>query len=63
MKDKEKKENKWEKGTRIGTMDNIIPILKSLLLLVEEDKKRTVAKIEETKKILEVMKQRRGQRK
>ena len=59
--DTEKDDNQWKKGTRIGTMDNIIPILKSLLLLVEEDKKNTLAKIEETKKLLEVMKQ--GKRK
>ena len=59
--DKEKDDKQWKKGTRIGTMDNIIPILKSLLLLVEEDKKNTLAKIEETRKILEVMKQ--GKRK
>ncbi|MDB4330351.1 hypothetical protein N9948_01375 [bacterium] len=47
----------WEKSYNLGTAQNFLPLLKSILLLVEEEKKRTIKKVEEAKQLLATMKQ------
>jgi hypothetical protein len=48
----EKEENKeWSKVKGFGSLQNLIPILKTTMLLLEEEKKRTLNKIEELKKL------------
>lgn len=55
-KDKtEKKQNSWEKPQTLGVYKALKPLLANLVLLLEDEKKRTVTKIQETKKVLEKM--------
>jgi len=50
--DLEEDENKeWSKVKSFGSLQNLIPILKTTMLLLEEEKKRTLNKIEELKKL------------
>jgi len=49
-------EIKWEKQQRLGIAEQILPIANYLLLVIEEEKKRTMEKLEKAKKLLEIMK-------
>jgi len=47
----------WEKKTKkTGIMDLLQPIIGNFVLLVEEERKRTLEKLEKTKETLERMK-------
>ena len=49
---KEKDETKeWSKVNGFGSMQNLVPILKATLLLLEEEKKRTLKRVDELKKL------------
>ena len=51
---------KWERKTKkTGIYDLLIPILGSFTQLIEEEKKRTIDKLEQTKEALERMKKNR----
>ena len=50
---KEFKDGEWEQVQGFGSMQNLIPILKTTLLILEEQKKMTLAKIEHLKKLRE----------
>lgn len=52
----EKDESSWGKQYKLPLLDNYLPILKTMLLMLEEEKKRTLNQIDESKKILEKMK-------
>ncbi len=58
MKDKDEKDENpnWGKQYKLPLLDNYLPILKTMLLMLEDDKKRTLAQIEESKKVLEKIK-------
>lgn len=58
MKDKEDKEenSNWGKQNKLPLLDNYLPILKTMLLMLEDEKKRTLDQISESKKILEKIK-------
>lgn len=56
-KQEEEEKVKWQKHTRLPAFDKVIPIIKSMLLMVEGEKKRTLEKIEQTKQILEKLKE------
>jgi len=43
---------KWEQQYRIGVLDKLTPLLNCLVLVLEEERKRTLQKIEETKKLI-----------
>ena len=56
-KKEEKLEWETEKNSKISDFDKSLePILKSLLLLIEEEKKMTMKKIEDARRLLEVVK-------
>ena len=45
---------KWQKKTKNkGILDLLQPIVGNFILLIEEERKRTLDKVEKTKKILE----------
>lgn len=46
----------WAKYKQLPVFDNIMPVLKSMILMVESEKKKTLEKIEQTKKVLEKIK-------
>ena len=50
-----KKENiNWDKKEKVPLFkDALLPILNNFVLILEEEKKRTIKKIEEAKKLLE----------
>ena len=51
---------KWERKVRSkGVFDLIQPILGNFVLLIEEERKRTIEKMERAKKVLERMKNNR----
>lgn len=54
----EKEEDKieWGKYQQLPVFENIMPVLKSMILMVESEKKKTLEKIEQTKKVLEKIK-------
>ena len=52
----EQKPFEWEKKKKLGFEEMLQPILGNLLLLIEEEKKRTIEKMEKTKQLLENMK-------
>ena len=52
-KDKDKFEATWKKQTTFGPMQNLVPIINNLILLIEEEKKRTEAQVEQISKLLE----------
>ena len=45
----------WEKKNKIGLSDQITPIINALLLVIEEEKKRTLMQMTNAKKLLENM--------
>jgi len=49
---------KWKRATKLGSPKIIKPLLGNLLLLVEEEKKRTLKQIEDAQKLLEKLKKR-----
>lgn len=50
--EKEKKQkNEWKQTKNFGALQNLMPILKATLLILEEEKKKTVNKIDELKKM------------
>lgn len=53
----EKKE--WKKSYQLGVLHNLKPIVGNLLLLLEEEKKITIKKMEDAKKLLEKMRKNR----
>ena len=58
--EEEKEELQWEKKTKkTGILDLLQPILGNFVLLVEEERKRTIEKLEKTKETLERMKNNR----
>jgi hypothetical protein len=46
----------WGKYSQLPIFDNLMPVLKSMILMVESEKKKTLEKIEQTKKVLEKIK-------
>lgn len=58
MKGEDKKEDdsNWGKQNKLPLLDNYLPILKTMLLMLEDEKKRTLDQIEESKKVLEKIK-------
>lgn len=56
--DTKKKENlSWQQGQGfLGISKNLEPLLGSILLLIEEEKKRTNEKIKQTKETIELLK-------
>jgi hypothetical protein len=67
MEDKEKvneesdteNEPNWQKSYRLSAFDNLIPIVNSMITLLESEKNRTLQKLEETKNVLEKIKKER----
>jgi len=58
--DTEKSNLKWEEKTKNkGIFELLQPILGNFILLIEEERKRTIEQVEKTKKTLERMKQNR----
>lgn len=55
MKDK-KEDLKWGKQKQMGIVHTLKPIIDNLILLVDEERKRTIKKIEDVKKIIEKQK-------
>lgn len=49
-------DKEWEKTHRLPAFDNMLPIIKSMILMVEGEKLRTLEKLEETKKLLQTLK-------
>ena len=55
MSEENKKEDEnskeWSKVKGFGSLQNLMPILKATLLVLEEEKKRTMTKIDHLKKL------------
>jgi hypothetical protein len=47
----------WEQTFRLPAFDNILPVVKSMITLIEGEKQKTLNQIEETKKLLEKIKE------
>ncbi len=47
---------KWSKVTKFGNADVLKPALQAFLLLIEAEKQKAVEQLEQTKKLLETMK-------
>jgi hypothetical protein len=56
MNKKEEEESNWKKQYKLPLLDNYLPILKTMLSMLENEKKLTLDKIEESKKTLEKIK-------
>jgi len=57
MEENKKEEtNKWEKKHSLGIDEQLRPIANCLLIIIEEEKKRTLEQLEKAKKLLEQMK-------
>jgi len=56
MKEKSKRKLEWRKTTHLGVNRLIKPMTGNLLLLIEEERKRTLKQIEDAKKLLEKLK-------
>lgn len=52
-KNEEKDNKEWKKSDRFAALDKVLPIVGSMISLLEAEKKRTIDKLEETKKVLE----------
>jgi hypothetical protein len=55
-KEEKKEDSGWEKQYKLPLLDNYLPILKTMLAMLENEKKLTLEKIEESKKTLEKIK-------
>jgi hypothetical protein len=55
-KEKNDEELKWTEARLKNPVENIIPVLKATILLLQEEKKATEKKIEEFKKLRELNK-------
>lgn len=56
MSENKNEEVVWKKIEKIKQMGSLAPVLKTLLLVVEAEKERTLAQIENVKNTLETMK-------
>lgn len=50
-KKEENNQEEWAKVKGFGSLQNLMPILKATILLLEEEKKRTLNKIDNLKKL------------
>lgn len=54
--DKEDKQQKWEQSKALPAFNNVMPILKSFISLLESERQRTLSKIKDTEKVLNKIK-------